>query len=1094
MGQCQSQSSGEFAPGNGVHGARSFNIKTGNSATAPGKSRSATPRKSGGRLDRLLILIPGVKSSSKAETGFPFSPSEQSGVTQPLTPGSLLESPSTSSPPRQKLESLAEEDDDDSGGFPSLMNGSSLRYSDDIMEAGVMDTVITEEESLGAPSDEEDFHEVQQEQQQQEQESQEDEKSYQSLQSFPDDESLVLSKEKSVTDLIPGSTQRSAPGSNSSLRKSQTRVKLLHKRITTPESINFHKPSLVAPPKGSATDPLGSTSSKTSVNRHTIADFNKLKIQVKLATRAEKHKSRKAKLEDRLGDVKGYRNLWSEYEEIEQRVKESSDTEGPASATAKKHTRNKSLDLKQPNTWYFDFQQLDPTKDDNKTKESMSLLSEVSMEAQCRLYKEKRRERRQKSKSKSKNKKEPRVIFSDDRSVSSSRSTTSVKSFKSFNGQTAENDYGPPMGLASIEVPYYSSGEDTPKAKSQSRRGRSESDDFSLTSAYTANDDRTVCSEDEGGNDYGVQRRRPPKTYQDSDDFSISTFGDRSIDSSYGGSRSHRGGEAAFDLNNDFAPRIRDAPMAMEVKNTTINVVNKKQSSRDTKKKMTEVKKRPSPTPLDKYGFDPAAPLFSQLDMLTTLPSVEIDDALTGKLRWRQFSKEEQSRVDGANPARCLDAIFGKYQSGEPVAKATRESVSGKEPESETTTNKEPELKEVDLNLVAEPQVEETAGSLSVSQELVQKEEACDSIPEAESKALESDANVSISRNPIIFEEKKEPQGKSPAVKMPVERKQTHDFVLPKDPPMEQENIKNPLPTVSSEEDRQSEGEDEKPVVPEAIEVEEVSAFVPEVSKVTKDCAIVVSVDGDSVNAEAMEEARTQPESVMEVPTQPESPEGKVDTKGFGLYDPLLANLTAEQFLLLASAEKYVPDDNEDEEQTENDGIDESQQRKSASKFDIRNTRERAEIRRQSRTSKPYNPVIAGMSTDDFLRISHTMDNFIPDFESPERPPLRLEDGDIPPEKLAFAFDDEESTDSLTQNDQIPSSESSKDTSDVCTELTTCTASPSESIFGGTPASRVPEYVDGSEELAVNVTDKIDRLLSKYRKSSISGDMPGSRR
>ena len=1058
-----------------------------------------------------MILIPGVKTSSKTDTSFPFSPSEQSGATQPLTPGSFLESPggfsftssSQQSPsaPRPKLQALAEEEDEDdggllaededSGGFPSLMNASSLRYSDDIMEAGVMDTIITEEESLGAPSDEEDFHdEVQQEQQNQEEEPQEDEKSYQSLQSFPDDESMVLSKKKSDINSISGSTQRSLPATvinSSSLHESQTNVKLLNKRITNPESINFHKSSLVAPPKGSATGPLSSTSTKTSVNRQTIADFNKLKIQVKLATRAEKHKSRKAKLEDRLGDVKGYRDLWSEYEEIEQQVKESSDTEGPASAPSKKHTRSKSLDLKEPNTWYFDFQQLDPSKDakdDRRNNESMSLLSEASMEAQCRLYKEKRRERRRKSKSKSKSKKEPRVIFSDDRSVSSFRSSTSVKT---FNGQTAENDYGPPTGLASVEVPYYSSGEDTPKAKSQSRRGRSESDDYSLTSAYTANDDRTIGSEDESGNDYGVQRRRSRRTYKDyhiHDDSSISTFGDRSIDS-YGGSRSRRGGEPEFDLNDDFAPRNRDAPVAIEVKTTSIKVAKKK-SSKDTKKNKTEVKKRPTPTPLAMYGFDPSEPLFSQTDMITTLPSVEIDDASTGNLRWRQFSKAEQSRVDGDNPARRLDDIFGKLESAEPVAKPILENVSANELKSETATTKKLESKEGDLCLVAEPQVEETAASVSIFQEPAQKEEARDSTPEAESKVLETAANMSISRDPVIFEEKKEPEGKSPVVKTAVERKQAHNFVLPKDPPTKQEKMKDPLSTVSSEEERkpESEAEDEKPVAPEAIEAEdqEVSASIPVVSKVTEDdnqeVATVVSVDGDSVNAEVMEEARTQPES-------PE-PGGKVGTKGFGLYNPLLANLSPEQFLLLASAEKYAPEANVDEEQDEYEAINKSQQRMSASKFDIRNAREQAEIRRQSRPSKAYNPVIAGMSTDDFLRISHTMGNFIPDEESPERPPLRLEGSDIPPRKLDFAFDDEESTDPLTQNDQAPSSESSKaDTSDVFTEATTRTASASE---GGTSALVISDNVDGSDELAVNVTDEIDQLLSKFRTSSISGD------
>jgi hypothetical protein len=148
----------------------------------------------------------------------------------------------------------------------------------------VIDSIITEEESLGAPSDEEDMHDLH----------------------------LKNASLKNGGD-------RPHPTHDTPLStRSQSRIKILSMRVTAPASIIQRPPPLVAPPKGAVPDVIAT--GKSSVNPQTIANFNRLKVQVQLANRADKQRRHKTKLEDRFEDVDGYRNLWSEYEEIQNQV------------------------------------------------------------------------------------------------------------------------------------------------------------------------------------------------------------------------------------------------------------------------------------------------------------------------------------------------------------------------------------------------------------------------------------------------------------------------------------------------------------------------------------------------------------------------------------------------------------------------------------------------------------------------------------------------------------------------------------------------------------------------------------------------------
>jgi hypothetical protein len=513
-----------------------------------------------------------------------LSPSNQSTSTVPETPSPQSstswhgQSPSVS----PKLLSLEEEEEEkhQDVGFSIFTFAETPS-----LVGGVVGSAIEEEESLGAPSDEESFHETQKQKKRREEE---------------EFKQQALAPIDNSGDAHPDSARRLYTPRSS---KQQSQVKLLRSHVTSPKSI-IHRPSLVAPPKG-VLDGLHNMS-RTSVNPHTIADFNKLKVQVQLARRAEKHRRRKAKLEDRLQDVQGYRDLWNAYEEIGQKVSTANQDAASDSASATKdarplHERRNSLDLKQPSTWYFDFQGLeDFTVVDNddegyRSQSSLSLLSEASMEVQRRLFAEKRKSRRQKRprKGHSQNEKRSDISVSSRNSEASSCRSDFTPSF----------DYGPGNSLTNLEV-LVTDDENTPRARSRRKHGIAQSDDASRVT-----DDGSCCSDLDDDNDYRVPRRRRHTRHQ-ADDSSLSTYDDRSYDTS----RGFRGDLDLGYFSQVYATEERPTPTSIRVKKIS----------------------QPVPTAKEQYGFDPSAPLFLQMETLN-LPSVEIADAATGEVRWRQF-------------------------------------------------------------------------------------------------------------------------------------------------------------------------------------------------------------------------------------------------------------------------------------------------------------------------------------------------------------------------------------------------------------------------------------------------------------------------
>ena len=408
--------------------------------------------------------------------------------------------------------------------------------------------------------------------------------------------------------------------SNHRNRKLRSRGKLNRGRSTNPKSI-IHHPSLVAPPRG-ASDRLN-TMTRTSVNPHTVASFNKLKIQVQLARRADKHRRRKAKLEDRLVDVQGYRDLWDNYEEIENQVCKSA--QGDAQHTPRSFQEN--LNLKKPNSWYFDFQSLDEGEDvddDNRSQSSLSLHSEASMETQRRLFQEKRRARRRRSRSKSS--RSSKRSTSEDRAYAKPVPSKQSACDRHRDAVNFINDYGPHdravYNASLVHLGASMSGDDsTPRARSRSRR--TDSDDISR-----GTDDGSFLSDFDYDNDYNVPPRRRRHAKHNNDDSSISTHDDLSVHSSVSdGFRSTH--------SNPVNQGYMLTPRSIEVRRSGQKVKNGK----------------------ERYSFDPSVPRFSITGNRSVhmLPSVQIE---AGEIRWRQENPpREQSERYSESEASTREEI-----------------------------------------------------------------------------------------------------------------------------------------------------------------------------------------------------------------------------------------------------------------------------------------------------------------------------------------------------------------------------------------------------------------------------------------------------
>lgn len=371
MGQCSTKEQDLVANSNSSNNNKSRNH---------GNKRSQ--KQSSSRPPRMIVVtsedgpVVGARGRKQVRQQ---SPSESTFETHPETPTF----PQRGGKRSGFQEGETEDDDED-----ECFEMSNLEYNQ--MPSMSVNQVIPEEVDPDAPSDEEEAYQL------------------------VVQEAASGAPKPKPWELEPGRIVMSPTGNSHvvSPPRSQSAIKLMNKRMTTPSSIVHHDTTttttttspLIAPPHG--TTPPTTTSSKksarstTSVDRQTLATFNKLRVQAELAVVQDKAKRRATKLEDRYEDVVGYRKLWNEYENIQETVRTTPNHK------SKPLRRTRSFDLKNTTSWYFDFQSLDGLDGDddddddndfdNKSQASLSLLSAASMESQRRLYAEKSRQRQQK--------------------------------------------------------------------------------------------------------------------------------------------------------------------------------------------------------------------------------------------------------------------------------------------------------------------------------------------------------------------------------------------------------------------------------------------------------------------------------------------------------------------------------------------------------------------------------------------------------------------------------------------------------------------------------------------------------------------------
>jgi hypothetical protein len=189
-----------------------------------------------------------------------------------------------------------------------------------------------------------------------------------------------------------------------------------------------------------------------SVNPSTLSEFHRIELMSQLQLQKQRKQHHAQKYQDRYKDVQGYKKLYQEYERIQNQLPSPSNITAPettprptttpttlasadatparhseavpsaskttsssssSAASASIHRRAQSFDLHDSRKWFFDFQSTEFGPEVGQQQQaqpsSLSLLSASSMEAQRRLYAEKRRQRKlsnlwRRGKSKQKNK------------------------------------------------------------------------------------------------------------------------------------------------------------------------------------------------------------------------------------------------------------------------------------------------------------------------------------------------------------------------------------------------------------------------------------------------------------------------------------------------------------------------------------------------------------------------------------------------------------------------------------------------------------------------------------------------------------------
>lgn len=124
------------------------------------------------------------------------------------------------------------------------------------------------------------------------------------------------------------------------------------------ESYQVHSkpdaPPLLAPPKNVTVVTCPSNTEK-SVKPAIIANFNRMKKQAKKASKQERGRRQEEKIRDRRRDIQGYIKVWEEYNEIKERVTKQREKKIESSLPNKEGDK---IALKDSTTWYVDFSTL----------------------------------------------------------------------------------------------------------------------------------------------------------------------------------------------------------------------------------------------------------------------------------------------------------------------------------------------------------------------------------------------------------------------------------------------------------------------------------------------------------------------------------------------------------------------------------------------------------------------------------------------------------------------------------------------------------------------------------------------------------------
>ena len=146
-------------------------------------------------------------------------------------------------------------------------------------------------------------------------------------------------------------------------------------------------PPLLAPPKDLVASTFESPvprslTTKTSVNPLTIATFNKIKTQAQQAQTFQKQRRQEAKILDRRRDIQGYKELWGEYKDIIRQQANQQQEEVKASPVMGRE----NISLNDTTTWYVDFSTLNSMNHlDDQEIEDKEILNEGDQKSQTSL-------------------------------------------------------------------------------------------------------------------------------------------------------------------------------------------------------------------------------------------------------------------------------------------------------------------------------------------------------------------------------------------------------------------------------------------------------------------------------------------------------------------------------------------------------------------------------------------------------------------------------------------------------------------------------------------------------------------------------------